>query len=181
MEEDLPPMCSLGVLVEGFGDAEFYGNWLLAASKAEALRKEAFDDPDFEKQVDRLTVIYIPDFGISATLFLIRLKDNLSSFVISFCEDEGVDFVLMTELGFFVRTARGYQMAIPADLTLTKVKAAALTYAQTEDDKSYLHPEVVVYLMPLAEALRSQMRELAISNFRRDGTRVPFGSNQLPS
>jgi len=50
----------------------------------------------------------------------------------------------MTELGFFVRTARGYQMAIPADLTLTKVKAAALTYAQTEDDASYLHPEVVV-------------------------------------
>jgi hypothetical protein len=35
-------------------------------------------------------------------------------------------------------------MAIPADLNLAKVKAAALTYAQTEDDEYYLHPEVVV-------------------------------------
>lgn len=61
----------------------------------------------------------------------------------------------------FVRTGRGYQMAIPADLNLAKVKAAALTYAQTEDDEYYLHPEVVVSSMPLAEALQSQMRQLA--------------------
>src|SRR6476660_721253 len=137
----------LGILVEGaeWGDAEFYGNWLRAASKAEALWKAAFESPDFAKQVDRLTVVTFPHFGIAATYFLMRLKDNLSSFVLSFNEGEGVDeFVMMAHMGFFVRTGRGYQMAIPADLNLAKVKAAAQTYAQTEDDEYYLHPEVVV-------------------------------------
>lgn len=184
--EDLTPKSSLGVLVEGaqWGDAEFYGNWLLAAAKAEAFWKEASHDPDFAKEVDRLSVLTIPDFGMAATFFLMGLKDNSSSFVLNFNEGEGEgvdEFVMMADMGFFVRTGRGYQMAIPADLNLAKVKAAALTYAQTEDDEYYLHPEVVVSSMPLAEALQSQMRQLAISDFRRDSTRVPFGSNQLPS
>jgi len=84
--DDLTAESSLGVLVEGgqWGDAEFYGNWLLAASKAETLWKEASDDLDFAKQVDRLCVATIPHFGIAATVFLMRLEDNLSSFVLSF-------------------------------------------------------------------------------------------------
>ena len=75
------------------------------------------------------------------------LKDNSSSFVLNFNEGEGEgvdEFVMMADMGFFVRTGRGYQMAIPADLNLAKVKAAALTYAKTEDDEYYFHPEVVV-------------------------------------
>ena len=182
--ESLSPKSWLGVLVEGpqWGDAEFYGNWLLAAAKAETLWKKASDAPDFAKQVDRLSVATIPHFGIAATVFLMRLEDNLSSFVLSFNEGDGVDeFVMMAEMGFFVRTGRGYQMAIPADLNLAKFKAAALTYAQTEDDEYNLHPEVVVSSVPLAEALQSQMRQLAISKFRSDSNRVPFGSKQLPS
>ena len=85
--ENLSPKSSLGVLMEGgqWGDAEFYGNWLLAAAKAETLWKEASDDPDFAKQVDRLSVVFIPDFGIAATVFLMHLEDNLSSFVLSVC------------------------------------------------------------------------------------------------
>jgi hypothetical protein len=37
------------ILVEGprSGIAEFYGNWLLAASKAEAFWKQAYSEPDF--------------------------------------------------------------------------------------------------------------------------------------
>ena len=176
----------LGVLVAGaeWGDVEFYGKWLLAAAKAEDLWKKACDEPDFVKQVDRLRVVAIPHFGITALVFLARLKDNLSSFVLSFngSEGEGMnEFVMMVELGFFVRTARGYQMAVPTDLNLSKVKAAALTYARTEDEEYYLHPELVVYSMPLAEALQCQLRELAVSNFRRDGDRLPLGRNQSPS
>jgi hypothetical protein len=33
----------------------------------------------------------------------------------------------MAELGFFYRSGQSYKMAIPADLSLVKVKAAALT------------------------------------------------------
>src|SRR4051812_30716473 len=126
---------TLGVLVEGgeWGDAEFYGKWLLAAAQAEALWKEALDDPDFAKQVNRLGVVAIFHFGITALVFLARLEENLSSFVLDFNtpEGEGVDeFVMMVEFGLFARTALGYQMAVPTDLNLSRVKAAALKYAQ---------------------------------------------------
>ena len=57
------------ILIEGpkWGDAEFYGNWLLMAAKAEALWKEAVNDPSFDDQVMRLMVADIPDFGMGAT------------------------------------------------------------------------------------------------------------------
>ena len=47
------------ILVEGprSGDTEFYGQWHLAASKAEALWKQALMDPSFETQIDRLLVV----------------------------------------------------------------------------------------------------------------------------
>jgi hypothetical protein len=56
------------VLIQGpkWGDAQFYGGWLLAASKAETFWKEAYADPDFKKQIDHVCVCYIPDFGIAA-------------------------------------------------------------------------------------------------------------------
>ena len=174
MTIEITPKSALGVLVEGpqWGDAEFYGNWLLASSRAEALWRSASNEPDFAKQVDRLRVVTIPDFGIAATELLMRLKDNLASFVINLNEDLVDEFVVMAEMGFFVRNGQSYQMQIPADLSLGKVKAAALTYAQTEDDEYNLHPELVVFAMPLAEALQCQMRQLAISDFRRESDRL---------
>jgi hypothetical protein len=181
-KEHLTLKSGFGVLVEGpkWGDAEFYGNWLLAAAKAETLWNEASDDPDFAKQVDRLSVATIPHFGIAATVFLMRLKDHLVSFVISFNEGDGVDeFVMMVEMGFFVCSGQSYHMAIPRELSLAKVKAAALIYAQSEDDEYNLHPELVVSSMPLDEALRCQIRHLAIFHFRRDSHMGP--GNQSPS
>lgn len=110
-----------------------------------------------------------------------RLSDCFGSFIINFNEDELVEvFVMMTEMGFFFRSGQSYKMAIPADLSLVKVKAAALRYAQTEDDEYILHPEHLVSPMPIDEALQSQIRQLAISNFRRNSV-IPFGSNQSPS
>lgn len=72
------------ILVEGpkWGNAEFYGEWLRAAAKAEALWNKALEDPDFEKKVERLSVIHIPDFGISATVMLSWLIKNFASFAI---------------------------------------------------------------------------------------------------
>jgi len=67
------------VLVEGpkWGDAEFYGRWLLAAGKAEALWKEAVNDNSFKRQIELVTAFYIPDFGIGATVLLSRFEKIL--------------------------------------------------------------------------------------------------------
>ena len=49
-------------------------------------------------------------------------------------------------------------MVIPTRLTIGRVKRAALKLAQTEDEKSYLHPEYLVVTMPYAEAKAWQVR-----------------------
>lgn len=46
-----------------WGDAGFYGKWLLAAAHAETLWNDARIDPEFEKQVQRVRMAYIPDSG----------------------------------------------------------------------------------------------------------------------
>ena len=69
-------MTELCALIEGprWADTKFYGNWLLAAAKANELWTEALNNPRFSKRVDRLTVANIPDFNISATVLLSRLE-----------------------------------------------------------------------------------------------------------
>jgi hypothetical protein len=169
----------LCILVEGprSGIAEFYGNWLLAVAKAEALWKQAYSEPDFAQKVDRLTMVYFPDFGLAGCGLLMRLNDRFASFTINFYEHELVDkFVMMAEMGFFFRTGDSYRMAVPIDLSLMKVKAATLRYVQTEDDEYNLHPERLVSLMRIAEALQCQMRQLAISDFRSASNAIRFGS-----
>lgn len=150
------------VLIEGpmWADAKFYGRWLLAAAKAEALWKNAIAIPDFEKQVDRLTIVYLPDFNISATVMLSRLERYLASFILQLNSDpELVDeFAMMAEMEFFVLTGQRYQMAIPTRLNMEKVKMAALKFAQTEDEEYYLHPEYLVATMPKTEAEAWQRR-----------------------
>ena len=114
------------ILVEGprWGDAKFYGKWLLAAAKAEALWKKAINDPSFEKQVDRLTIAFIPDLGIGATDILSRLKTNFVSFAIPLnaigAEDGELveEFTVMVEMGFFTLTGQRYQMTIPENLNM---------------------------------------------------------------
>ena len=133
------------ILVEGpkWADAEFYGKWLLMATKAQALWEKAIKDTRFEKQIDLLTVIYIPQFDHSASLFLFQLKKNLVSFTIPLHNSEDWaeldQFTLMAEMGFFVLTDGRYQMAIPAKLNMDVVKSAALRFAKTEDeDEAYI-------------------------------------------
>jgi hypothetical protein len=150
------------ILVEGpkWGDAEFYGKWLLAAAKAEALWKEALEDPIFEKQVEPLTIGEIPDFGMGATVMLSQLKKNLASFTVRLRGEYTLlveDFVMMIEMGFFVLTDQRYQMTIPTGLSMEKVKMAALKLAKAEN-KDFLHPECLVATMPYAKAKAWQGR-----------------------
>ena len=148
-------------LVEGpkWADTMFYGKWLLAAAKANALWNEAINDPDFSKRIERLLLIYIPDFSICATVLLSRLEKNWASLVISVNGDEEAEeFAIMIGMGFFVPTGQRYQMVIPTRLTLEKVKKAALAFVRTEDEANILHPEWSITTMPYEEAKAWQSR-----------------------
>ena len=150
------------ILVEGprWADAEFYGKWLLMAAKTQALWEKAINDTRFKMQIDLLTVLYLPQFDHSASLFLFQLQRNLVSFTIPLHGEDWAaadQFTLMAGMGFFVLTGRRYQMAIPAKLNMNTVKSAALRYAKTEDEEG-LHPERLLVTMPYAEAKEWQAR-----------------------
>jgi hypothetical protein len=148
-------------LVEGpkWADTMFYGKWLLAAAKANALWSEAINDPEFSKRVDRLLLIYVPDFSICATVLLSGLEKNWASLVVSVNGDEEAEeFAMMIGMGFFVRTGQRYQMVVPTRLTLEKVKKAALSLTKTEDEETMLHPECIIVTMPYEEAKAWQSR-----------------------
>jgi hypothetical protein len=174
----------LFVLVEGpaRGDAKFYGDWLLAAAKAESFWRETYDDQDFQKQVQHVCIC---DFGILATLVLMWLREDMTPFVhdlemlwlrkdmtrfvLDVNSNEGEAFAMMVEMGFFVRTHQSYQMTIPPCLTAKKVRAAVIQLANTVGENHTPRPESLVNTMPFAQAKALQNRLRAFDKFNRDG------------
>jgi hypothetical protein len=156
------------VLVEGpsWGDAKFYGRWLLAAAEAEVFWKNAYKDSEFQKQIDRVCVAYIPHFGISATLIIMGLREYRTSLMVDLNTEEGESFAMMVAMGFFTFSAPRYQMTIPSHLTEMQVRQAILNFAQTEDAEFMLHPEHLVTSISFAEARAWQDRMRAIGGFR---------------
>ncbi len=125
-----------GVVIEGpVWDARFYGEWLLAAARADILWKECLSDQDFENKVSRIGVRSNPDFGITAIVMLNWLGGRRPRFVINVDGDEGEDFVLMAGMGFFIPKYQTYQMAVPSGLAVETVRMALSDYAKTEDDE----------------------------------------------
>ena len=114
------------VLVEGprWGDAEFYGRWLLAAAKAEAFWKEAFKDPTFKEEVKYVWDSYIPDFGIAAAAMIMRLRENFTTFVLDVDSENGNDFTMMAEMGFFAQDDPIYRMTLPSSSDLRKSQSS---------------------------------------------------------
>jgi hypothetical protein len=163
------------ILVEGppWGDAEFYGKWLLAATEADAFRDEAFKDSSFRKQVKPVWGSYIPDLGLRAFLMLMQLKEYRTSFAVSLDSKEGEEFIMMVGMGFFVPiNGHYYQMAIPSYLTAEEVKGAILRYAETETEDRVLHPEYLVFptsLMSAAQAKAWQDQWREIDEFSSNG------------
>ena len=160
------------IVVEGppWGDAEFYGKWLLAAAEANAFRDEAFKESGFRKKP--VWDHYIPDFGLSAFLMLMRLKEYRTSFVVGLDSKEGEEFVMMLGMGFFAPiNGHYYQMALPSYLTAEEVKGSILRYAETETEDCVLHPEYLVFptsLMSIAQAKAWQDRLRDIDEFCRN-------------
>jgi hypothetical protein len=80
------------VLIQGpdWGDARFYGEWLLGAGKAQAYWREAYTDLDFKKKIDRICLVYIPDFGIAASIMVMKLSTTLADLLtLLFLADPG--------------------------------------------------------------------------------------------
>lgn len=159
----------LCALIEGpsWGDAEFYGHWLLDAAKANALLKEANkSDAEFRKAIETLEVTQVIDFGIAATLFLARLAEQAYSFIVDEDALDLAEFVLMAEMGFFTRTGDRYQMTLPPILDIDTVKQAHLKLARTEDD-DWIQPERLVVSMPYSIARKYQHLLRTMSQDRR--------------
>jgi len=158
----------LCVMIEGpsWGDAEFYGRWLLAAAEAETFWNNAYKDSEFQKQVDRVCLVYIPHFGISATLIIAELKQYKTTLTIDLNTEEGESFAMMVAMGFFTFSNPRYQMTVPSHLTEMQVKRAIFDFVQTEDAEFMLHPEHLVTAISFAEARAWQDRIRAIDGFR---------------
>jgi hypothetical protein len=167
-------------LVEGppkWGDAKFLGEWLSAAWQANQLWELIFKDPCFKIYVDRLTVCYVPDFGVVAAAFLLmHLKERSGYFVIPLNSEEAELFALMAAMGFFKSEGAIHQMAIPSKLTIAKVKGAVGELAKTEDRDFVLHPENLVATMPLSEAESCRQRQIAMREFQQDAANESIGS-----
>jgi hypothetical protein len=159
--------CESCILVEGpaFGDAEFYGKWLLSAAKANDLFQQAkTDDPEFRDAIDTLELVPELHFGIAATVFLSYyfVGKEFQTFAFDSSSAQLLYFVLMAEMGFFVQTGNRYQMTVPEKLDIDIVKQAHLKLAETEDE-NWIHPErfAVDLPFPQAKMYQRQLREMS--------------------
>jgi hypothetical protein len=64
----------------------------------------------------------------------------------------------MAELGFFCLTGDRYQMTVPQSIIGSKIEAALLRLAATEDQQHYLHPEQLVTCLGKQDAQNWQLR-----------------------
>jgi hypothetical protein len=133
-------------------DAEFYGRWLIVAGQAERYWRELLSEPKFNRQVERLTCAYLPDFGIAATTLLSQIVSNPPPLAVNLWGDSGEEFAMMVKMGLF-RGQRGqYQLNLPKALNVKKVKSAALMLLRTQDRHLDLHPERIVVTAPIRKA-----------------------------
>jgi hypothetical protein len=135
------------VLVEGpgLGEAEFLGRWLLAAAAADQELEEQFKrNAGLKQQIARLEIVYLVSFSPAATKFVELLMRNLTCFPLALWDEWGEIFSIMVHLGFFRLTGDRYQMTIPNEISGSKIEAALLRLAATEDEDYFLHPESLV-------------------------------------
>jgi hypothetical protein len=147
------------VLVEGpeWGDAEFYGHWLLGAARAHSLLQEAKStDAEFAAAIETIEICRGLHFGIMATVFVAQFSDKeFSTFVLDHGSCDLTEFALMVRMAFFELTGARYQMTMPKTLDLDTVKNAHLELARTEDE-DWIHPERLVVAMPSTQAKKFQ-------------------------
>jgi hypothetical protein len=127
----------LCILIEGpkWGDAVFYGRWLILSTRVDDLWKEmAAEDPSFRKLVDE--VVSLParvDFGLNASILLFKLLEKYCTLVIEPADYDAEAVYMMAQMGFFTVTRRRYQMTLPTEIDRETVKRAMLNLADLKE------------------------------------------------
>jgi hypothetical protein len=155
----------LVTLVEAplFSHPRFFGRWLLAAAESqEAVEIALASDANLRERL-----AYEPYLGLDAMLFIYYLAKSRRSFLIDIETLEGNGFLLLAEMGLFVRTGARYQMTVPNGITPKGAAAAIERLVATRDDDGVLHPEHVINCMPRFEAEQWQRRLAAMSEEAR--------------
>jgi hypothetical protein len=150
------------ILIEGprWGDAEFYGDWFLAAARADRLCKAAIkNDAKFSKQIELLQECRHPlDFDKCASAVFLALEEHRVTTLFPVASARAEAVAMMAEMGFFMLTGSRYQMVLPTRLDIGRVKAALLQFAQTADEDCVFHADHLLTTMPLIEAKTCQAR-----------------------
>lgn len=110
------------------------------------------------------------------TCLLSQLSKGFYTFVIDIDRcDYLLDFVLMSEMGFFLPTGDRYQMVQPTKLDIDNVKRAHLKLAATEG-ADWVHPERLIVSMPWLGARRCQclLRNMKEENRLADRRAILF-------
>jgi hypothetical protein len=158
------------ILIEspGWGDAAFYGKWLLAAARAQLIWTEAVEsDCEFGLQIERLEVMGPVQLDTEAFQIVGKLSENVRTMIVRADTDKGASVALMAWMGFLERTGERYQMILPSRLDADIVKAAGVALAATEDKDYDIHPEFLVSTMPLASARTWQARLQQMAEIQR--------------
>jgi hypothetical protein len=150
------------VLIEspGWRDASFYGEWLLAAAKAQRLWREAVEsDCEFRSRIERLELVSLVLLGNEALEVIGKITaGDACTLIVRVDAELGDSIALMAGMGFFALTGDRYQMVLPSALNDEIVRGAALALAATEDAEYEIHPEDLLRVMPLSSAQRWQNR-----------------------
>ena len=149
--EDLTGPCILIAGPTFHNAAGLVGKWLQSASDIDKLWKQACKDKDFAKSVEKLRLVYEPDFGITAMRLVTRLRYNgeqrYRALIVPLSSEDAAIFAIMLRVGLFERRDSRYEMSIACSVTLESVKAAAQYLASTWEDEYGLHPEYFVEVL----------------------------------
>jgi len=163
--DSITPFLSVVIEAPTTRDMRFFGEWFIAAHRAEMFWKKALKDRVFEKRTGLLTMLYIPDFEIAASELFCRLGVRSPGCTIRLDQEFANEFSMMAELGFFVPEADHHRMALPQRITSRRVKAAALKLAATVDVDCMLHPEELVHAISPTHAAVLLQRVRALDQF----------------
>ena len=120
----------LVVLVETprWGDAKFFGRWLVAAAEAQqALENALASDRDLWWRIEYPRGPFRMQLDVNAMYYLRRLCDSSCSFVVYMNSPDGQIFFVLVQMGLFVQTGTRYRMIIPKSIT---PKGAAVAVEQ---------------------------------------------------
>jgi hypothetical protein len=158
----LPRMTAEGQTRDTWASADFYGKWLLAAAKADAVWQKVKAEPRYEKQLERLPKDYLPAFGPTSFWLVSKLANNAFTAIFSMKgkeEELRGWFLTMRHIDFFVFSAGYYEMRVPHRLSMAGIKNAVLAgTVRMNDWKLCRRPEYSSPTMSFAEATGLQIR-----------------------